>query len=208
MMLQTLPGEQALAVAANLCGPLPALRGLRRGRLAGSLVVPIGPSGVLLGKASAGNRMMLPLDDPAEFSRIHIAADDAVSKRIVVRLAGAGERVTVHTRNIQRWGSVRMPDIAVTDQVKPIAGTTVSVVDGTVTPTPRPNTVVSVNNPDPLCHGPANVVITQTGPATVEVAVGGEIHTVELELFRAENRYVSSEPTSLRSGGLVSLKAP
>ena len=101
-----------------------------------------------------------------------------------------------------------MPDIAITDQVKPIAGTTVSVVDGTVTPTPRPNTVVSLVGPDvPLC-GTANVVITQTGPATVEVAVGGELHTVEVELFRAENRYVSSEPTSLRSGDLVSLKAP
>ena len=154
MMLQTLPGEQAPAVAASLCGPLPVLRGIRRGRLAGPLVVPIGSSGVLLGKASAGNRMMLPLDDPAEFSRIHIAADDAVSKRIVVRLAGAGERITVHTRNIERWASVRMPDIAVTDQVKPIAGTTVSVVDGTVAPTPRPNTVVSVSDLDPHVTGP------------------------------------------------------
>jgi hypothetical protein len=152
--------------------------------------------------------MMLPLNDPAEFSRVHIAADDAVSKRIVVRMAGAGERITVHTRNIKRWASVRMPDIAVTDHVKPIAGTTVSVVDGTVTPTPRPNTVVSLSDPDTPFGGAAKVMITQTGPATVEVAVGGETHTVEVELFRAENRYVSSEPTSLRSGDLVSLQAP
>ena len=35
-MLRTLPGEQAQAVAANLCGPLPALRGIRRGALARS----------------------------------------------------------------------------------------------------------------------------------------------------------------------------
>ncbi|MGV7518602.1 type VII secretion protein EccE, partial [Mycobacterium kansasii] len=90
-----------------------------------------GPSGVLLGKVDAGNRMMLPLDDPGEFSRVHIAADDALAKRIVVRLAGAGERITVHTRNCARWASVRMPDIAVTDLAKPIAGTTISVVDGT-----------------------------------------------------------------------------
>jgi type VII secretion protein EccE len=208
MLLHTLPGEQASAVAANLCGPLPALRGIRRGCLAGPLVIPIGPSGVLLGKVSAGNRMMLPLNDPAEFSRIHIAADNAVSKRIVVRMAGAGDRITVHTRNIKRWASVQMPDIAVTDQVKPIAGTTVSVVDGTVTPTPRPNTVVTLGDPDTPFGGAVNVMITQTGPATVEVTVGGETHTVEVELFRAENRYVSSEPTSLRSGDLVSLKAP
>ena len=75
--------------------------------------------------------MMLPLDDPGEFSRVHIAAEDSLAKRIVIRLAGAGERITVHTRNMQRWASVRMPDIAVSDQVKPVSGTTVSVVDGT-----------------------------------------------------------------------------
>ena len=95
------------------------------------LIIPIGPSGVLLGKVDAGNRLMLPLDDPGEFSRVHIAAQDALAKRIVVRLAGAGERITVHTRDQQRWASVRMPDIAVGSQVRPMAGTTVSVVDGT-----------------------------------------------------------------------------
>ncbi len=134
VILRMLPGEQARAIAANLCGPLPTLQGVRRGVLAEPLIIPIGPSGVLLGKVDAGNRLMLPLDDPGEFSRVHIAAQDALAKRIVVRLAGAGERITVHTRDLQRWASVRMPDIAVGSQVRPIAGTTVSVVDGTVTP--------------------------------------------------------------------------
>lgn len=207
-ILRTLPGEQAAAVAANLCGPMPVLRGVRRGRLTGPLTVPIGPSGVLLGKAVAGQRMALPLDDPGEFSRVHIAAEDALAKRIVVRLAGAGERVTVHTRDTERWASVRMPGVAVTDAAKPVAGTTVSVVDGTVTPGPRPNTVISVGEPGAPYRGAAGVVITQRGPATVEVATGGQIHTVEIELFRAENRYVSTEPTSLRSGELAAAESP
>ena len=43
------------------------------------------------------------------------------------------------------------------------------------------------------------MVITQTGPAIVEVSAGGRVYEVEIELFRAENRYVSHEPTSLRS---------
>lgn len=208
MLLQTLPGEQAPALAANLCGPLPRIRGIRHGHLTDPLVIPIGPSGVLLGKVDAGNRMMLPLDDPGEFSRVHIAADDALAKRIVVRLAGAGERITVHTRNSARWASVRMPDIAVTDLAKPIAGTTISVVDGTVSPAPRPNTVVSVGNPDGDYRGSANVIITQTGPATVSVAAAGQVHTVEVELFRAENRYVSIEPTNLRSADLAAADSP
>ncbi len=203
MLLQTLPGEQVAAIAANLCGPLPRLRGIRHGHLTDPLVIPIGPSGVLLGKVDAGHRMMLPLDDPGEFSRVHIAADDALAKRLVIRLAGAGERITVHTRNSKRWDSVRTPDIAVTDLAKPLAGTTVSVVDGTVTPAPRPNTVVSVGEPEAEYRASANVLITQTGPATVSVTAAGKVHTVEIELFRAENRYVSTEPTRIRSGDLA-----
>jgi type VII secretion protein EccE len=199
VMLKTLPGEQARAIAANLCAPLPKLHGLRRGVLAQPLVIPIGPSGVLLGKVDAGNRLTLPLDDPGEFSRVHIAAQDALAKRIVVRLAGAGERITVHTRDQERWVSVRMPDIAVSDQVRPMAGTTVSVVDGTVTPAPRPNTLISVGEPGTPYRGTADVLITQIGPATVDVTAAGQLHTVEVELFRAENRYISSEPTTLRT---------
>jgi hypothetical protein len=202
VMLRTLPGEQAHAIAANLCGPMPMLHGVRRGVLAEPLIIPIGPSGVLLGKVDAGNRLMLPLDDPGEFSRVHIAAQDSLAKRIVVRMAGAGERITVHTRDRQRWASVRMPDIAVGSQVRPMLGTTVSVVDGTLTPAPRPNTLISIGEPGTPYRGSADVVITQIGPATVDVTAAGQLHTVEVELFRAENRYVSSEPTTLKTAEL------
>lgn len=196
VMWRPLPGQQAQAIASSLCGPLPTLRGIGHRVLTGSLVIPIGPSGVLLGKTGAGNRLMLPLDDPGEFSRVHIAAEDWLAKRIVVRMAGAGERITVHTRDMQRWNTVRMPDIAVSASVRPISGTTVSVVDDSVTPTPRPNTLISIGEPGAPYRGSADVVITQTGPATVEVQAGGRTHAVEVELFRAENRYVSSEPTT------------
>ena len=205
VILKTLPGEQARAIAASLCGPMPTLRGVRRGVLADSLVISIGPSGVLLGKVDAGNRLMLPLDDPGEFSRVHIAAQDALAKRIVVRLAGAGDRITVHTRDPRRWASVRMPDIAVASQVRPMPGTTVSVVDGTLTPAPRPNTLISIGEPGTPYRGSVDVLITQVGPATVAVTAAGQLHTVEVELFRAENRYISSEPTTLRTTELESV---
>lgn len=197
--LKTLPGEQAAAVAANLCGPRPELRGISAGRLPATLRLPIGPSGVLLGKVAAGDRLLLPMGDPGEFSRIHIAAEDAIAKRIVVRTAGAGDRITVHTSDLARWDSVRMPHIAVSDQPRPMSGTTVSVVDGTVAPAPRPNTVISVGRPGEAPRGSADVVITQTGPAIVEVSAAGQVYEVEVELFRAENRYVSNEPINLRS---------
>jgi type VII secretion protein EccE len=196
--LKNLPGEQSAAVAAGLCGPTPRLRSLRPAPAPRALVLPVGASGVLIGKSGSGDRLMLPLGDPGEFSRVHIAAEDALAKRIVIRTAGAGERVTVHSRNPQRWISVRMPDIAVTDRARPVAGTTVSVIDGSLSPAPRPNTVISVGRPGEPYRGSADVVITQTGPATVEVTAAGRVHLVEVELFRAENRYISSEPTSMR----------
>jgi type VII secretion protein EccE len=195
VLLQTLPGEQVPAIAANLCGPRPALAGLGRGAVAGPLTIPIGPSGVLLGKTGAGDRLMLPLDDPGEPTRVHLAAEDALAKRIVVRLAATGERVTVHTRDPRRWDSVRMPDVVVADRARPAGGTTVSVTDGTVAPAPRPNTVVSVGDPQAPIRAGADVWITQTGPATVQVATGDRVHVVEVELFRAENRYACAETT-------------
>jgi type VII secretion protein EccE len=199
VVLRTLPGQQAAAVAATLCGPTPQLRGVRRGDAPVGLQIPVGPSGVLIGKAGAGDRLMLPFSDPGEFSRVHIAAEDAIAKRLVVRTAGAGDRITVHTRDTQRWASVRMPDVAVTDRTRPAAGTTVSVIDGSLAPAPRPNTVISVGRPGEPHRGSADVVITQIGPALVEISAAGWVHTVEVELFRAENRYVSTEPTRLRT---------
>lgn len=193
-MLGRLPGEQVPAVAANLCGPRPELRGLRRGPLHRAFLLPIGPTGVLLGKVTGGSRLAVPFDDPAEFSRVHVAADDNVAKRIVIRIAGTGERITIHSRNPQRWNSIRLPDIALTDQSRPVGGTTVSVADGTVEPAPRPSTLVTIGPPGVPCSGTADVVITQTDPTTVEVRAAGQVHTVQIESLRAESRYVLPEP--------------
>lgn len=197
LLLHTLPGEQAQALMANFCAPIPRLGGIRRGALAGPLVLPVGSSGVLLGKVGAGNRLLQPLGDPGKLSRVYIAADECLAKRIVLRVAGVGERITVHTRNLGKWNSIRMPDVAVIDRSRPISGTTVSVVDGSVTPAPRPNTVIWVGEPGTQPPGPTDVLIRQVGPATVEVTVNGSVRTVEVELFRAENRYVSAGPMSL-----------
>jgi len=199
VMLQTLPGEQAVAIAATLCCPRPAIRGVIRGRLPRSLVIPIGPSGVLMGKASTGYRLTLPLIDPSEHSRVHVAADDPIAKRIVIRTAGAGERITVHSTDVRRWESVRMPNVFVTNHPRPAPGTTVSVVDGSIQPTPRPNAVISVSPPNAAGTQAADVVIAQTSPSTVVVTAGGMSYEAEFEFFRAENRYISGSTGMLAS---------
>ena len=197
VLLQPLSGEQAQAVQASLCCPRPELRALGRGPLAAPVRVPIGPSGVLLGKTSGGDRLLMPLSDPGEQSRVHIAAEDAIAKRIVIRAAAAGERITVHTTNLGRWDSVRMPNIAVIEHPRPASGTTVSVIDGTVPPAPRPNTVISVAPTGTAVRVPADVVITQTGRGAIEVAAIGQRYAAQVEFFRAENRYISRELPTL-----------
>ena len=54
---------------------------------------------MLIGKLSNGDRLMIPVTDAGEPSRVFVAADDPIAKRIVIRTAGAGERVCVHTRD-------------------------------------------------------------------------------------------------------------
>lgn len=189
--LQTLPGQQAQALLSNLCGPPIALRGVARGSLRVPLTIPVGQSGVLLGTA-AGGRLLQPLTDPGRLSRVAIRAEDRIAKRIIARTAATGERITVHTKDLERWNSVRMPTVVVTDKPQPAPGTTVSVVDGTVSPGPRPSTVISV---EPQGGGAAqanDVVIDQTGPMTIEVTTADSVHGVTVEMFRAENRYAGS----------------
>jgi len=191
VLLQPLPGEQAQALTAALCYPRPELRGMRRGPLRQPVVVPVGSSGILLGKSAGSDRLMMPLADPGEQSRVHIAAEDAIAKRLIIRAAGAGERITVHTTDLDRWESVRMPNIAVIEHPRPAAGTTVSVTDGTVPPAPRPATVISVGPPGAPVRVASDIVITQTSPATIAVVAAGERYDAEVEFFRAENRYIT-----------------
>jgi hypothetical protein len=88
-----------------------------------------------------------------------------------------------------------MPNLVVTDQARPALGSTVSVVDGTVQPAPRPGTVISIGPPTAASDAAADVVITQTAPAVIEVTAAGLTYEVDMELFRAENRYVARSET-------------
>ncbi|OJZ71926.1 type VII secretion protein EccE [Mycobacterium paraffinicum] len=206
VILRRLNGEQAAAAAANMCGPRPYLRALRPSPLPEHLLTEIGPSGVLIGKLSNGDRLLIPVTDAGELSRIFVAADDPVAKRIVIRTAGAGERVCVHTRDLTRWATVRMPEISVVSTPRPAPRTTVSVVEhvAPISPTPRPATVITIapsgtRLPEGHRHN-FEVIIEQVGPATVRVSAAGKDWLAEMDMFRAENRYVSLEPVTMSAG--------
>jgi len=193
-LLRTLPGRQAQALAANFCGPRPSLPGVALRPLPPNVVVGIGPSGVLLGKLADGSRMALPLGDPSASSHIQLAADDTIAKRVVIRAAATGERITVHTVDPERWASVRMANVTVIGRSRPDPGTTISVVDGSVVPAPRPATVISVGEHTASGSDRADIVIAQTDGPDLRVHTDWSVYDVEMELFRAENRYA---PTGL-----------
>lgn len=204
VILRRLNGEQVAAATANMCGPRPYLRGLRRIPLPGNLAVEIGPSGVLMGKLGNGDRLMIPVTDAGELSRVFVAADDAIAKRIVIRTAGTGERVCVHSRDQKRWASVRMPAVSVVSTSRPVPRTTVSVVefgDTAISPAPRPATVITIapaGTPLPDGHGHAfEVAIEQLSGSTVRVTAGGRHWLADMDLFRAENRYVNLETVAM-----------
>ena len=194
---RTLPGRQTQAFAASLCGPRPHLRGVSRGPLCSPLRIPLGPSGVLIGRLANGDRLLLPL--AGENSRIHITAEDAIAKRLIIRAAGAGERISLHTSDLDRWYSVRMPNIAVMEQSRPTPGTTVSVVDGTIATAVRTGVVISVSPAGTASTG-ADVVVAQTGPTTVQVHAAGVVYDVEVDFYRAENRYVATSSVLTMAG--------
>lgn len=215
VLLTGLPGEQLDALAAARCGPTVRLRGLRTGPVPAALALPVGASGVLIGPAQDGYRLALPFTDPGEPTRIRLAADDALTKRLVLRAAAAGERITVHTADRRRWAALQMPGITVTDGPRPAPDTTVSVVDGAVSaaapaepavrlsPAPRPPTVIEATGPSPAAGAAgdgadagaadADIVITQAGPDTVDIGIAGRVHRVRIDLFRVENRYLRIE---------------
>lgn len=187
--LDSLPGRQALAVANNLAGPRTPIRGQRRAALAGEVEVPIGPSGVLLGRIADGSRIALPLVDPRDSGRLQLDADDSITKRLLIRAAAAGERITVHSTNPARWESLRMPNLLVTTSPRPAAGTTISVQDGSVTPSPQPGSVISVGAGRFSDTSDGQIAIEQTGPAAIRLSTPDHDYDIEVDLFRVENRY-------------------
>lgn len=192
--LRTLHGEQAQAAALNMCVARQHLTATGRVPLPVSLVLPVGPSGVLIGKYRSGGRMLLPLTDAGEESRVHIAAEDDIAHRVVMRLAATGEPMTVHTGDITRWKRLRMPNLVVTEGTRPIDGTTTSVLDGTLPPTPRPRTIISIGAPHE--HAPsAEVLLEQIGPQTLRITTAGVSAEIDVEMFRVEKSYLPAVRT-------------
>jgi hypothetical protein len=112
-----------------------------------------------------------------------------------------------------------MPAVSVVGTSRPAPRTTVSVVehaprskagpayggsdigDIAISPAPRPATVITVApGGTVLPDGPGHafeVAIEQVSGAMVKVTAGGRHWLVDMDLFRAENRYVNLESVTM-----------
>ena len=52
--------------------------------------------------------------------------------------------------------------------------------------------MISVDPAGTATESTADVVVVQTGPQSVEVTVAGRSYEVDMEFFRAENRYMGA----------------
>lgn len=194
VVLRPLNGQQGPALAAAMCGPRLRLRSVPHRDVPRHLSVEIGPSGVLVGKLPNGDKLLMPLDN-----RVWLSGDDSVIKRIIIRLGATGERISVHSKDSVRWDSVRMPDLLVVNEARPAPRSTVSVIDGVGSPSPRPATVISVNPPGTKAPDSGfDVAIEQLDDRWVRVTSGGREWTVEVEKFTAENRFCRVESVRAR----------
>lgn len=209
VVLENLPGEQAHAVAANRALPGELVGGARAiAQGPPDLSLPIRESGVYLGLLSDGRRLVVPFTDPDAALQIHVEAEEALYKRFILRAAASGERVTVHTRDPEHWRAMSMPGIIITDDVRPAAGTTISVTDPSLKVSPPPATVMTLAGDGVGAH----LVLNQVGITEVLITVPDPAYDpatddrpeeerrpppplnewrVPIQLFEAENLYMS-----------------
>lgn len=209
VVLENLPGEQAHAVAANRALPGEQVGGAQAvGQGPADLSLPIRDSGVYVGLLADGRRLVIPFTDPDASLQIHVEAEEALYKRLILRAAASGERVTIHTRDPEHWQAMAMPGIIVTDDVRPAAGTTISVTDPSLPVSPPPATTITLAGKGDGAHmvfnqvGMSELLVTIPDP-TYDPATDARVEhdrrpppplnewRVTVQLFDAENLYMS-----------------
>lgn len=196
---------------------------IARSDLDAQLVLPVGPSGQILGVARSGATMAMSLHDPAVIDprpmRVEVAANHFVIRQLALRALGCGLKVAVctTTRDLARWsglinqfghlGFVASTDpsaAALTDQQLLVVDRGVHGLDSEHT---AHRSVVTLNEVGVLLPS-ADLVITQPDPGVpaIEVAVPA-LGTISLQLLltRHEDRYIGvfapeDEPVLARPG--------
>jgi type VII secretion protein EccE len=202
LYLNTLPGDQYDAALRAAPTARPRLRLPQRalGDPA-ELVIPIGPTGILVGAAlrddphatppvQRDDMIMWALTDPQRATRVVMDTSDFYVRQLLLRAAAVGERIAIYSNQPQRWVGLSQPNIAVVERRRAADFVPTIIVNDRPVALPSAglsSTVVTLGRAD---HGPApDIRFVQTSQSTVRITSGAYDLDVAIVAFRQEQAW-------------------
>ena len=203
LFLNPLPGDQYAGALAAAPTTRPGLKlpthilGARD-----DLLIPIGPTGVLVGAAMSDDPaarppiqrddlVMWPLTDPQRATRITMDTSEFYVRQLLIRAAACGERIVIYSGEPRRWYSLAQPHIAVAEQRRrPDFVPTIIVNDrAQITPSAGlSSTVITLGRAGPDAARP-DVLFEQTGENAVRITAGARSIDIATVVFRQEQAW-------------------
>ena len=202
LYLNTLPGDQFDAALAAAPTARPGLR-LPQRALGDpdELVIPIGPTGILVGAAlrddpnapvtiQRDDMIMWALTDPQRATRVVMDTSDFYVRQLLLRAAAVGERIAIFSNSPQRWAALSQPNIAIVERRRAPEFVPTIIVNDRPVALPSAglsSTVVALGRAD---HGPApDIRFVQTSRSTVRITSGAYDLEVAIVAFRQEQAW-------------------
>jgi type VII secretion protein EccE len=202
LYLNTLPGDQF--DAALLAAPTARPRLRLPQRALGDpdeLVIPIGPTGILVGAAlrddpratppiQRDDMIMWGLTDPERATRVVMDTSDFYVRQLLLRAAAVGERIAIYSNQPQRWVGLSQPNIAIVERRRAPEFVPTIIVNDRPVALPSAglsSTVVTLGHAD---RGPApDIRFVQTSQSTVRITSGAYDLDVAIVAFRQEQAW-------------------
>lgn len=154
-----------------------------------TLILPVGPSGFIVGMAASGQPWLMSLLDPLKFTRVAINTSIEVAQRLLLRATAAGAVAAVDTDRPESWEPICDERLTLTsggDQ-KTNALLTVSDRqdrrDQQAVGGERGHGLVTINSVNPST---SDIVITQTSPTEMVLRMPGG-REIMLTIMRPRN---------------------
>jgi hypothetical protein len=164
------------------------------------LVIPIGPTGILVGAAlrddphatptiQRDDMIMWALTDPQP-ARVVMDTSDFYVRQLLLRAAAVGERIAIYSNQPQRWVALSQPNIAIVERRRAPEFVPTIVVNDRPVALPSAglsSTVVALGQAD---RGPApDLRFVQTSRSTVRITSGAYDLDVAIVAFRQEQAW-------------------
>jgi hypothetical protein len=165
------------------------------------LVIPIGPTGILVGAAMADDpsanpriqrddMIMWALTDPQRATRVVMDTSDFYVRQLLVRAAAVGERIAIYSDEPARWLALSQPNIAVVERRRALEFVPSIIVNDRPTTPPSAGLSSTVITLGPADRGRApDIRFVQTSRSTVRITSGAYDLDVAVVAFRQEQAW-------------------